>query len=84
MASFRDPHPGAPEGDHAVVSVWPGFAASTVAAATGQLNSSTRPLRCTTRTTSRAPQGTMQARQHRKLLPMTVSSSSSVVDVGAP
>ncbi|CAL9754261.1 unnamed protein product [Musa acuminata subsp. burmannicoides] len=60
--------------EHGLVSTWLGLAARISPAETRRLYSSTWPLRWTTRTTSSAPHGRTQAKQHRRLFPILTSS----------
>uniref|UniRef100_A0A8R7NZ58 Uncharacterized protein n=1 Tax=Triticum urartu TaxID=4572 RepID=A0A8R7NZ58_TRIUA len=56
--------------EHGLLSTWFGLAERISPAATGRPYSSTRPLRWTILIRSSAPQGSTQARQHLKLLPI--------------
>jgi len=62
--------------EEGLLRTWFGFALRTSAAVIGPVISSTWPFKWTTRIKSRAPQGRTQAKQHLKLLPISMEMNS--------
>lgn len=63
--------------EHGLLNTWLGFSFKTSPAVIGRVISSTLPFKCTMRIKSRAPHGRTQAKQHLKLLPISLTSNNN-------